>query len=107
MQQDAEDIQDFFSRAGPAGKHHDAMPGAHEGFQALLDVGHDDQGVDDRIRRFGGDDARLGNADVAAIANALLGVADGGALHRTFHRAGTAAGADVHAAHAKFVADGF
>src|SRR3546814_9793683 len=70
-----------------------------------LDVRHDHQLVDDRVRRLGGDDARLGDADVARAALALLGVGDGGALHRTLHRAGAAAGADVQAAQAQLVAD--
>ncbi len=78
---------------------------AHEGFEALLDVRHDHQMVDDRIRRLGGDDAGLGDADVAVGAAALLGVADGGALHRPLHRPRAAAGADVEAAQAELVAD--
>src|SRR3546814_9164266 len=61
--------------------------------------------VDDRVRRLGGDDARLGDADVARAALALLGVGDGGALHRALHRTRAAAGADVQAAQAQLVAD--
>ena len=78
---------------------------AHEGFEALLDVRHDHQLVDDRVRRLGRDDAGLGDADVAPADDALLGVADGGALHRALHRARAAAGADVQAAQAELVAD--
>src|SRR3546814_15619779 len=73
--------------------------------EPLLDVRHDHQLVDDRVRRLGGDDARLGDADVARAALALFGVGDGGALHRALHRAGAAAGADVQAAQAQLVAD--
>jgi hypothetical protein len=53
---------------------------------------------------FGGDDARLGEADIATGGDALLGMADGCALHRAFHRARTAAGADIDAAQAQLVA---
>src|SRR5690606_23252363 len=61
--------------------------------------------VDDRVGRFRGDDAGLGDADVVIVAAALLGVGDGGALHRALHRAGAAAGADVDVAQAELVAD--
>jgi hypothetical protein len=107
MQQDAEDVQDFLGGAGAAREHDDAVAGAHEGFQALLDVRHDHQVVDDRVRRLGGDDARLRDAEVAAALQALLGVADGGALHRALHRARAAAGADIQFAQAELVADLF
>src|SRR5690606_22360091 len=55
--------------------------------------------------RLGRDDARLGHADVAATATALLGVGDGRTLHRPLHRARAAAGADVEFAQAELVAD--
>jgi hypothetical protein len=55
--------------------------------------------------RLGGDDPRLGHPDVARVSLALLGVGDGGALHRPLHRARAAAGADVQAAQAEAVAD--
>src|SRR3546814_5307611 len=80
---------------------HAALPilaGAHERLQPLLDVRHDHQRIDDRIGRLGGDDARLGDADVAIAAATLLGVGDGGTLHRSFHRARAAAGADIQTA---------
>ena len=80
------------------------MARAHEGFQALLDVRHDHEVVDDRVRRLGRDDARLRDAEVAAALQALLGVADGGALHRALHRARTAARADIEFAQAELVA---
>src|SRR5690606_26034116 len=83
----------------------DAVAHANEGFQALLDVREDHQFVDDGVGGFGGDDARLGQAQVAAAVDALLGVADGGALHRAFHHARSATGADVQAAQAQFAAD--
>ena len=95
VQQDAEQVEDFLGRADAAGEHDDAVADAHERFEALLDVRHDHQVVDDRVRRFGGDDAGLGDADVAVVAAALLGVRDGRALHRPLHRARAAAGADV------------
>src|SRR5471032_2736768 len=76
-----------------------------EAFEAFFDVRQDHQFVDDRVRRFGGDDARLGQAQVAAAMDALLGVGDGGAFHRAFHHARAATGADVEAAQSEFVAD--
>ena len=66
--------------------------------------GQDRELVDDRVRRLGRDDARLGQADVAARLDALLGMADGRALHRALHRARAAARADVEAAQAELVA---
>ena len=76
-----------------------------ERFQALLDVRHDDEVTDDRIRGFRRDDARLGKPDVAPADNSLLGVADRGALHRTLHRTRTAAGAHIQTAQTQFVSD--
>ena len=67
VQQDAQQVQDLLGRAHAAGEHDDAVAHAHEGLQALLDVRHDHQVVDDRVGRFGGDDARLGDADVARL----------------------------------------
>ena len=104
MQQDAEQVEDLLGGAGAAREHDDAVAGAHERLEALLDVGQDHQLVDDRVGRLGGDDAGLGEAHVAPVADALLGVADGGALHRPLHRARPAAGADVEAAQAELVA---
>ena len=105
IQQDAEQVQDLLGRAGAAREHDDAVRQAHEGLEALLDVRHDHELVHDRVRRLGGDDAGLGDADVAAVLDALLGVADGRALHRALHGAGAAAGAHVQAAQAHLVAD--
>ena len=100
-----EQVQDLLGRARAAGKHDDAVRQAHERLEALLDVRHDHELVDDRVGRLGGDDAGLGDADVAAVLDALLGMADGGALHRALHGARAAAGADVQAAQAHLVAD--
>ena len=104
VEQDAEDVQDLFRRAGAAREHDDAVARAHEGFQALLDVRHDHEVVDDRVRRLGRDDARLRDAEIAAALQALLGVADGGALHRALHRTRAAARADIEFAQAELVA---
>ncbi len=62
MQQDAEQIEDFLGRADAARKYDDRMRDAHERFEALLDVRHDHEIVDDRVRRFRRDDAGLGDA---------------------------------------------
>lgn len=77
-QQDAEQVQDFLGGTDATGEHDDAVADADEGLQALLDVRHDHQVVDDRVRRLGGDDARLGQADVARHGTALLGMGDRG-----------------------------
>ena len=63
-QQDAEQVEDFLRRADATGEHDDAVADADERFEALLDVRHDHEVVDDRVRRLGGDDAGLGDADV-------------------------------------------
>src|SRR2546430_17649793 len=66
--------------------------------EALLDVRHDRELRDDRIGRLGGDDSGLGDADIAALCDALLGVPDGRALHRSLHGPRAAAGAPVEPA---------
>ncbi len=81
------------------------MTDADEGFQTFLDVRQDHQLVDDRVRCLGGDDARLGQPQVAAANAALFGVGNGGALHRPLHHARAAAGADIQAAQAQLMAD--
>ena len=105
IQQYAKDVQDLFGGADAAGEHHDAMPEPDECLQALLNVRHDDQLIDNRVGRFCRDDSRLGNAHVSVEVAALLAVRDGCALHRALHRAGTTSGADVHSAQAQFIAN--
>ena len=105
MEQDAEDVENFLRRAGSTRKHHDAVGGAHESLQALLDVGKNHQFADDGVGCLGSDDARLGKAQVAAVRDALLGVGQSGALHRPLHGARPAAGADVEATQAQLVTD--
>lgn len=105
VHQDAEEVQELFGRAGATREDDDAVTNPDEGFQALLDVGQDHQLVDDRVRRLGGDDARLGQAQIAAAVHTLFGVGDGGALHRPLHHARAAAGADIQLAQAQLVAD--
>src|SRR5690606_8484522 len=104
-QQDAEQVQDLLGGAHATGEHHEPVADPDERLQPLLDVRHDHQVVDDRIRRLGGDDPRFGDADVAGVVLALLGVGDGRALHRALHGARAAAGADVQATQAHLVAD--
>ena len=105
IEQDAEQVQDFLGRAGAARKNDDAVTQADERLQALLDVRHDHQVTDDRIGRFGRDDAGFGDAQVASIDDALLRVPDGGALHGSLHGAGTASRADIQAAKPQLIAD--
>ena len=105
VEQDAEQVEDLLGGADAAREHDEAVRHAHEGLEPLLDVGQDHEVVDDGVRRLGGDDAGLGEADVAAADDALLGVADGRALHRALHGARAAAGADIEAAQAELVAD--
>ena len=83
------------------------MRHTHEGLETLLDVRQDHEVVDDRVRRLGGDDARLGEPDVSAAGDALLGMADGRTLHRSLHGTRAATGADVESAQAELVADFF
>src|SRR5690606_17994332 len=94
---------DLLHRADPAREDDDAVAEADERLQALLDIRHDHELVDDGIRRLGRNDAGLRQTDIAAGLDALLGVADVGALHGAFHGARTAAGADVEAAQAEFI----
>ncbi len=104
IEQHAEHVEDLFGRADAARKDDDAVPEAGEGFQPFLDVRQDHQLVDQRVGRLGGDDAGLGDAHVAAVADALLAVRHRGALHRPLHRARPAAGADVQPAQPQVVA---
>ncbi len=105
VHQDAQQVEELFRRTGTAREDDDAVADPHERLQAFLDVGHDHQFVDDRVRRLGGDDARFSQAQVAAGGDALLGVGDGCAFHRPLHHARAAAGADIQAAQAQLVAD--
>src|SRR5207248_1433819 len=105
IEQDAEQVQDFLGSPCAARKDDDPVTEAHEGLEALLDVRHDDELAHDRIRRLRGNDSGFADAQVAPVDDALLGMAYGGALHRSLHRAGSAAGADVQAAKPDLVAD--
>ena len=105
VHQDAEQIEELFGRTGTAREDDDAVAHPHERLKAFLDIGHDHQFVDDRVRRLGGDDPRLGQAQVAAGGDALLGVGNGRAFHRSLHHAGTATGTDIQAAQAQLMAD--
>ena len=67
IEQQAEQIQNLLGRADAAGEDDDAVRQTHERLEPLLDVRHDDQLIDDRVRRLGGDDAGLGDADEAAL----------------------------------------
>ena len=105
VHEDAQQVQEFFGRTGASREDNDAVADTHKGLQAFFDIRQDHQFVDDRVRRFGGDDARLSEAQVAPAGDALLGVGNGRALHRTFHHARAATGAHVEAAQAQFVPD--
>src|SRR5690606_8833791 len=50
---------------------------------------------------------RLGHPDIASFTVTLLGMADGGPLHRALHGAGTTARADVQTAQSQLVAYAF
>jgi hypothetical protein len=67
VQLDTEQEQDFLGRADTAGEHQDAVGDAHKGLQALLDIREDHQLADNGVRRLRGNDAGLGDADVAAV----------------------------------------
>src|SRR5882757_1118538 len=104
IEQYAEQVQNLFGRSGAAGKNHDAVPQAHERFEALFNVRHDDQLAHDGVGRLRGNDAGFGDPQVPAIGNALFRMTDGRSLHRPLHRTRTAAGTDIQAAQAEFVA---
>src|SRR5690606_14836270 len=101
---DAQQVEDLLHGAHAPGEHDDAVGDAHESLQALLDVRHDHQLVDDGVGGFRGDDAGLADTDVAAVLDLLLGVAHGGPLHGAFHGADAAAGDDVQAPKPQLVA---
>ena len=105
LEQDAEQIEDLLGRADAAREHDDRVRHPHERLEPLLHVRQDHELVADRVRRFGRDDRRLREPQVAPRANALLGVPDGRAFHRALHRAGAAARADVETLEPERVAD--
>lgn len=105
MHQDAQQIKQLFRSTHAAGEDDNTVGDAHERFETLFDVRHDDQFVDQRVWRLSGDNGGFGHADKAAVFIALLGVADGGAFHWRFHGAWPAAGADVQFAQAKLGTD--
>src|SRR5690625_4590715 len=78
MQQNAQNIENLLGGTSAAGKDHNTVPGTHESLEALFDVGHDHQLVDDWVGRFGGDDARLTDTQIPAVVHSLVGVANGG-----------------------------
>ena len=81
------------------------MAGAYKGLEAFFDIRHDHQIIDDRIRRFRGNNARLGNPQILAVADALLGMTDGRTFHRPLHSARTTAGADVQSTQSHLIAN--
>src|SRR5262249_61760661 len=91
----------------PARKHDHAVPDPDERFEPLLDIRHHHEVVDERIRRLCGDDAGLGQPDVAHGRIALFCVTDRRAFHRPLHRARTTPGADVETAQPEVIADLF
>src|SRR5207253_11475108 len=105
VHQDAEQVEELLGRASATGENDDAVADAYKGLKALLYVREDHQFVDDRVRRFGSDDSRFRQAQVTAADHPLLGVGDSRALHRPFHHARPATGADIQAAQAEFVPD--
>ncbi len=105
MHQDAEQEKQLLDRADTAREDDDAVRDPHERLEALLDVGHDHELVDDRVWRFCGDNARLRDADVATVTHPLFGMPDRRPFHRAFHGAGTATGADVQQAQPELVAN--
>ncbi len=103
VHQDTQQIQQFFSRSHAARENNDAVSDTHKRFKAFFDIRHDDQLVDQWVWRLSGNNRRFGHADEAPFFVALLRMADRGALHWRFHRARTAAGADVQLTQAKLV----
>src|SRR5690554_6737086 len=105
VQQNAQQVQDLLGGTDAAGEYDNAVTQADKGLQALLDIRHDHQLVDDGVGRLGGDNARLANDDIASVLDPLLGVRDGGPLHGAFHGTGPAAGTDIQIPQAQLVAD--
>ena len=74
-------------------------------FQTFFDIWHDDQFVDQRVRRFSGDNRRLGHTNKTTVFVTLLRVSDRSTFHRRFHRSRTTAGADIQLTQAQLVSD--
>src|SRR5690606_41461529 len=71
--------------------------------KAFLDIRHNNQFVNQRVRWLSGDDRRLGHADKAPFFVTLLSVSHCRALHWRFHRPGTTAGTDTQLTQAELV----
>ena len=104
VQQHAKQVEDFLGGAHPARKDDDAMADPQKRLQPLFDVRHDHQLVDDGVRGLGGDDAGLGDAQIAAALETLFGVGHMGAFHWPLHGTRATAGADILVTQAELIA---
>ncbi len=105
MQQDPEQVENFLGGADTAREYNHAVTTADERFQALFNVRHDDQFIDDRVWGFGANDAGFCNTDVATVLYPLLGVANGGTFHGPFHGTRATSGADAQGPEPQLMTD--
>src|SRR6056297_874280 len=105
MQQYSQEVENFLGGTDTTGEHDNPVATSDEGFQAFLNVRHDHQFIDDGVGCLCTNNAGLGNADVAAVLDPLLGVANGGAFHGTFHRPRATSGTDAQGPEPQLMTD--
>ncbi len=95
IHQNAEQIEQLFRRTDTAREDDDAVGDTDKRLKAFFDIRHNNQFVNQRVRRLSGDNGRFGHADKAPLFVTLLSVSHRRAFHWRFHRAGPATGANV------------
>ncbi len=101
IHQDPQQIKQLFRRAYAAREDDDAVRDTDKRLKTFFDIRHNNQFVNQRVRRLSSDDRWLGHADKTAFFIALLCVSYCRAFHRRFHRARTATGTDIQFAQAE------
>ena len=101
VHQDPEQIKQLFRRTYAAREDNNAVRDTDKRLKTFFDIRHNNQFVNQRVRRLSGDDRRLGHADKTAFFIALLRVTYCRAFHWCFHRARTATGTDIQFAQAE------
>ena len=103
VQQHAQQVENFLGGADPPRKDNDAMADTQEGLKPFFNIWHDHQFIDDGVGGFRGDNARLGNPQIAASFEPLLGMGHMRPFHWALHGPGATTGADILVAQAQLV----
>ncbi len=74
--QHAKDVQNLLHGPDTAREYNHAMRETHKSLKATLHIGHDDETIDDRVGRFGGNNPRFSDPHKTAVTDSLLRVAN-------------------------------